>query len=284
MPDRIRPLVNFAAAFGETWATERPARQAAALAYYSMFSLAPALIIALVVADIFIDQAAVIALIVDRISATVGAETAEFLQSMVVSAYASATAQRSSPVVTLVSLGALLYAATGFFAQLKYSLNAIFDVPVAQQLGFWHFLKTRLLAFLFVIGLGVLFTAFSVLSVVIGLVISYLPVDGLPALANFALFFVTGWLSFALLYRVLPDRPVRWVDALVGSASAAVLLVLGRAAVGYYFSVSSVGNAFEAAGALAILLIAVYYAARIFLFGAVLTRTFAERRAQTAGT
>ncbi len=257
------------------WGNERPARLAAALAYYGMFSLAPMLFIALTVADMFVDTLAMADHMFEQLSRTLGPETAEFIQSLVISA--SERTQSSNVVSTLVSLGALLYASTGLFAHLKYSLNAIWQVPMERQSGMMHFVKTRLLAFVLVLGIALILVAVTFFSIFTSVLRAVLDFNGQIIFGNNTTFVLTLAVSFAILYRILPDEDVLWRDVWLGALITAVIFGIGRWGIGIYFKYSSVTTAFEAAGTLAVLLIAIYYAAQIFLLGAIFSKIYATR-------
>ena len=277
---RVSPLVTSGKAvvgqLGQAWTESQPARLAAALAYYGMFSLAPMLYIALSVTGLFINELAVADEIFDRLSRTLGAETAEFLQEMVIAA-----SQRTSGeniVTSLISLGALLYAATGLFANLKYSLNAVWQVPPARQAGLMNFIKTRLLAFALVLGIALLLVTAAFLSIVLSVLTSFFDFGGRTLAGNIASFVLLIGFSFAVLYRILPDADVSWRSVWPGALVAAMLVAVGRWGLAIYLRYSSVSTAFQAAGTLAVILIVIYYFAQIFLFGALVTRVYQGRR------
>jgi membrane protein len=257
------------------WSADKPARLAAALAYYGMFSFAPMLYIVLTVAGIFIDTLAMADQLFAGLVDTLGYETAQFIQDMVLSA-----SQRTSGATTLgslISLGALLYAATGLFAHLKYSLNIIWQAPPSNRGGIMEFVTTRLLAFVMVLGVGLLLVLATTISFFASILTSFFDFGGELLAGNVISFVGLAALSFALIYKLVPDAPVAWRDVWPGALITATAFAVGRWGLGFYLSRSSVGSAFEAAGALAIVLIAIYYAAQIFLFGAIFTKVYARR-------
>jgi membrane protein len=259
----------------ETWTTQQPARLAAALAYYGMFSFAPMLFFAITAAGIFFSELAIADQLFDRLADTLGPETAHFLQDMVINA--SERISGSTTLTTLISIGALLYAATGLFAQLKYSLNVIWDVSPPPGAGIMNFIKTRLLAFVMVLGVGLIFVLAAFLSFVGSALTSLFDFGFEVMISNVVSFIALSALSFALVYKILPDVKVAWGDVWLGAGVTAILFAAGRWGLGFYLSHSNVSSAFEAAGALAIVLITIYYAAQIFLLGAIFTRVYATR-------
>ena len=255
------------------WVTEKPTRQAAALAYYGMFSFAPMLYIMIKVAGLFLDEIALTDELVVRLAENLGDETAAYIQQTV-----EGVAQRAAGnnfVSYLIGLGALLYAATGLFTQLKYSLNAIWHVPSQNTAGVMGFITTRLLAFAMVLGTGLVLIVAILGSFVGSFLTSLLDYDGILFTDNSVTFVVLSMPCFMLLYRILPDKKIAWRDVWLGALVAALLFAIGRWGLGLYFSHSNITSAFAAAGALAIVLITINYSAQIFLLGALFGRVYA---------
>ena len=175
------------------------------------------------------------------------------------------------------SLGVLFYAASGLFIQLQYALNTIWEVPPASRGGIIAAIKDRLLAFVMAIGVGLLLVLATVFSIVVSVLASLFDWGSHVPITNFASMMGLATISFALIYKVLPDVEIAWRDVWIGAAVTALLVSIGGWLVGFYLTHSNTGSAFEAAGALAVLLIAFYYIAQIFLFGAVFTKVYASR-------
>ena len=250
-----------------TWNADRPSRMAAALAYYGIFSIAPMLYIALTVAGVMIDEAAVADRLLEQLARNLGPEMSQYLQDIIVSA--SQSTSEGSVLASLISFGALLYAAIGLFSHLQYTLNAIWDVPPASYAGTVALIKNRLLAFVMVLGLALLFVVATFASVVISVLGSWLEWAGYVPLATHIALVGLLAVSFALIYKVMPDADIAWRDVWLGAVITALLFAVGRWVIGFYLRHSGVTSAFQAAGALAVLLIALYYLVQIFLFGAV---------------
>ena len=275
-PPSIR---NFIKEIYQAWINEKPNQLAAALAYFGMFSFAAVIYLAYRLAGVFIDEAAAAELFYTRIEAVLGAETAAFIQDSVSSIEAANTG--GSWFITIVSGITLLMAAMGLFLQLKYVLNRIWGVPLIQRGQRLALLRQRLFAFLIVIALGLLIVLATVVNVVfawLGAIFkdftgrSYLP----SVLYVLALLGVMA-LAIAFTYKVLPDVKIAWRDVWLGSIVTAFLIALGGLVIGLYFKLGGIGSAFEAAGAFAVLMIAIYYFAQIFLFGAIITRLYAQK-------
>ena len=271
---RFTALRKFLKDLLSAWSADRPARLAAALAYYAMFSIAPMAWVAITVAGIFIDESAVVDRVAAQIGESLGPEMVQLLEGMASSASLSSSA--GSPLATLISAGALLYASTGLFSQLQYALDTIWGVPPADYAGTVALIKNRLLAFVMVIGLGILMVA----AVIANVLISFLGTNlelGLPgAFFNSITLYCLMVVSFAIMYKVLPDVDNAWRDVWIGALVTALLMSIGGLAVGFYLRYSNVASAFGAASALVVMLIGVYYMAQIFLFGALFTRVYAE--------
>ncbi|HJS28963.1 MAG TPA: YihY/virulence factor BrkB family protein [Anaerolineales bacterium] len=261
------------------WAGKAPARQAAALAYYSMFSLAPVIFVAFAISELLFKSLDFRFILFNQIEVTFGEEAADFIQSLVSglgsteNGFASAG---SSPLITLISLGALLYAATGLFYHLQYSLDLIWGVPWETKGGFLLVVRSRLIAFFLVICLGLFLVFLEVITFTLSLVRSVFQVEWLVPVVNALILFAIQVLVLMLIYKLLPRAKVGWRDVLLASILTAILINIARWGVSLYLSLSNVGSAFQAAGSLAVILIAVYYAAQIFLFGALFSRVYAH--------
>jgi membrane protein len=239
-----------------------------------MFSIAPMLYVAISVAGIFIDEGAIVDGLGALLANNLGPEMVQLIQGLV--AGASLNTSGGSPLATLISAGALLYAATGLFSQLQYALNTIWDVPPATYAGTIAAIKNRLLAFLMVLGLALLLILATLASVLVSILGSWFDWAGSAPIATQVAFVGLLTVTFALIYKIVPDREIAWHDVWLGAAITALLFAVGRWVIGFYLTHSGVATAFQAAGALAVLLIAIYYLAQIFLFGAVFTRVYAS--------
>jgi len=240
-----------------------------------MFAFAPVIFIALTVAGLFIDEPATASQLFVQFEDTLGPETAQFIQDIVVNA--SQRASDGTALTSLISFGVLFYAASGLFIQLQYALNVIWEVPPASHGGIIASIKDRLLAFVMAIGVGLLLVLATVVSIVISVLTSFFDWGSHVPITNFVSMVGLATISFALIYKVLPDVEIAWRDVWIGAAVTALLVNIGGWLVGFYLTYSNIGSAFEAAGALAVLLIAFYYTAQIFLFGAVFTKVYASR-------
>ena len=271
---KTRPsLIEFAKELYRIWATERPGQLAAALAYYGMFAFAPVIFIAFWVAGLFIDQLSAVNQFYVRLENLLGPEVAEMIQDSV-EAIANSTAG-SSVIATVISVVALLLAASGLFYQLQFALNKIWGVPTPERGQTTGLIRQRLFSFLMVIGVGLMLILATLTNVVItwfGSLFSLSP--SMPVL-NVLGFLGIATLAFALIFKILPEAEITWRDVWIGAIVTAILISLALFIFGAYLSRGNVGSAFEAAGAFAVLLIGIYTIAQVFLFGAMFTRVFA---------
>ena len=263
----------------EGWNDAKPDRMAAALAFFSMFSFVPLLYIALTVAGWVLNDAAVVRQLYVQLARTLGPETTQFIQDLLVR-----TAQQNSGqswLATLVSILVLLYIASGLFSALEDMLNIIWQNPFPAHQGLFAILRVQLLAFVMVLGVGLLFIGLTVASFFVEWLGSTLRLEtALIALNGFVLFGVTV-VTFALIYRVLARTKMQWRAVWAGALGGAIFFTVGKWLFGVYLAVANLSTAFAAASVLAIMLLAVYYGALCFLIGALLVRVLPAAYAKT---
>jgi membrane protein len=254
------------------WSTDKASRLGAALAYYALFSVAPLLIVAVGIAGLVFGEEAAQGEIVAQIEDRVGSSVAGFLEDMMAGNQGGAGVAATVIGVILTLLGA-----SGLFLQLKGALNVVWDVPAQATTGVANLLRTRALAFLSVLGFGLLLIVVLAVSSVVSALGRLVP-DDLSFLAP-----LLQWLSpvvmlglltvvFALVFKVLPDAMVPWKALWRGAAFTSVLFTVGTFLLGLYLGSGAVGSGFGAAAALVTLLLFAYYSAQIFLLGAEFTR------------
>jgi membrane protein len=277
--DKPPTIRNFIKEVTQIWVSEKPNQLAAALAYFGMFSFAAVIYLAYLIAGIFINEVAAAEQFYTRIESVLGPETATFIQDSV-SAIASAS-DGGSLIISIVSLISLLLAAMGLFLQLKYVLNRIWGVPLMQVGNRLAIIRQRLFAFIMVIALGLLVILVTMVNLIFawfGSIVEELFANSdLVSVLNILALLAVVVLANAFVYKVLPDVKLAWRDAWLGSIVATFLMILGGLVIGLYFKLGGIGSAFQAAGAFAILMITIYYFAQIFLFGAIITRVYAQR-------
>jgi membrane protein len=248
----------------------------AALAYYSVFSLAPILVIVTAVAGGLFGREAAQGEIVGQIQGLVGEEGATAIQSLI----QSASRDGMGPRATLIGLLVLLFGSTSVFSQLQAALNRVWDVPAHRHASVRALLRARLLSFAAVLGAGFLLSVSLVLSAAVAAFgrfgWGWIPGIGrVLVLADFLGSMVVHTLLFAMIFKLLPDAAIRWRDVWVGAGATAALFFVGKLVIGLYLGRSEVGAAYGAAGWVILVLAWVYYSAQIVLFGAEFTRAYA---------
>src|SRR4030042_1789364 len=282
----LASLRSFIREVYQLWVREKPNQLAAALAYFGMFSFAAVIYIAFRFAGIFINELAAGERLYTRIEAVLGTETAVFIQDSVAAISAANTG--GSLIVSAISLISLLLAALGFFLELKDVLNRIWGVPLVQSAQKLALVRRYLFAFIMIIAFGLMIILATVVNVAFawfGTIIKdvYRGSEILRALNVLALFGVIV-LAHAFIYKVLPDIKLAWRDVWPGSLASSLLMGLGGLGIGLYFNLGGISSAFEAAGAYAVLMIAIYYFAQIFLFGALITRVYTQKYGSQRGS
>jgi len=253
-------------------------RMAAAIAYFGIFSLAPMLVIMVMVGGMWFGKDAVEGLIVDRLSDTIGPDGAGFVQSMLAGAYES----RGETLATVLAILVLIWAATRVIGATRSALNDIWGVQGHGGSGFLGYVLGKLVDLGMVFGVGFMFLASMFANIAVSALTRYfsdvLPMPGWALQVMgivFSLLVVTLFLT--VIFRVLPNIKVRLSHILAGASLTAVLFTLGNFLIGRYLGRTSPGSVFGAAGSLAVILIWLYYSTQIVLFGAEITRAYARR-------
>lgn len=257
---------------------------AAALAYYTVFSLPPILVLVILVASTFFGESAVEGRVAEEIDALVGPQAANQIQTMISNARAQLD-QGGSRLTAIVGTGALIFGATGAFAQLQRALNRAWGVQYAPERGgIWAFLLKRVISFGMIIGVGFLLLVSLVLSAVVSWlgnqleeILPIIPLDVQAAL-DFMLSVSVITVLFAAIFKVLPDAKIAWRDVWVGAGFTAALFVFGKVAMGLYLGRSDPGSVFGAAGSLALVLLWIYFSSIVVLMGAEFTQVWARTR------
>jgi membrane protein len=258
----------------QKWQADRVPTQAAALAYYTVFALAPLLLVVLAVAGLFAPADAARARLISEVAGLVGQDGANWINDLLTRASSS---PRSGIVSVVLGLGGLFLGASGAFGQLQLALNTIWDAKPPANIT--AFVRARAASFGLVLVMGFLLLVSLSVSAALTALGDRLGLDQGAWLWR-ALYEVISALTvsflFAVIYKFLPDSPVAWRPALIGGLFTSVLFAVGKALIGIYLGVSASSSIFGAAGTLAILLLWIYYAAQLFLFGAEFTQVYAE--------
>lgn len=278
----IKAFLQLLKATGQAWGEDRTAAIAAALAYHTIFSIAPMLFIAIAIADSVLGKKASEGQLVGQIAQFVGDDAAHTIQFLI-----GNISQQGSGLATILSSLALIWAASNLFGQLKLSLNTIWHVDPKKLIGFFPFLWHRIVAITMVIVVGLLLTM-SLITVTLVTALQDMLIDivpklvvGLPLLdLGLSLLFMT--LVFAAIYRFVPNIKISFNDVILGAALTALLFTLGKYLIGLYLANASYQSTYGAAGSLVVLLVWIYFSAQILLFGAeftkIYTRTYGSHR------
>ena len=261
------------------WWDDNALRLSASLSYYTLFSLAPMLIIVIAVAGMIFGQDAVEGRLIDEIQGLVGHDSAIAIQSMI----QHAREQQVNATATFLSLTAMIVLSTGVFVELQDALNLIWRIQPesTSALAFWRVLKGRLFSFCLVIGIGFLLVVSLALSAAVAAVgrffTALLPgpeilMHVLSSGVSLAIFTVL----FGMMFKILPDAYIAWRHVWVGAFVTAVLFTVGKVGIGIYLGKTGVASAYGAASSLAVILLWVYYSALILFFGAEYTYVSAK--------
>jgi membrane protein len=260
------------------WQRDAALTLGAALAYYTLFAMAPLLVLVIAVAGLVFGNAAAQGQIVTQIGGLMGPEGAKLIEEMIVRASRPA----SGILATVVSLVTMVIGASGVFGQLQSSLNQIFGAVASSSRGwFMGMLRQRLAHFGMIVAIGFLLLVSLVLSAVVAALHEFLEFH-MPALAetlpllNFALSFVVVTLLFALVYKVLPDVRLAWRDVWLGSTFTALLFTVGKSVIGFYLGRAGTASVYGAAGSLVLVLLWIYYSAQILFLGAEFTEVYSR--------
>ncbi len=258
------------------WLDHRASSKGAALAFYTLFSLAPILVLVIAIAGFFYGTDAAQGQLLDELRGLVGTQGAETIQAIL----AGARNKESGKLATIIATVLLLVGATSAFAELKDSLDEIWDVPPPKDATWWDTVRTRLLSFGLILTLGLLLMFTLVVSAALSVLEKYL--GGMWHSATIILGWVAWAFSFLVIavmfgaiYKLLPRVKLSWHDVTIGALGTAIMFTVGKFAIGLYIGNSSTTSSFGAAGSLIALLLWVYYSAQIFFLGAEFARQYA---------
>src|SRR5688572_14072687 len=264
------------------WKEDRASRLSAALAYYTIFSLAPMLVIVIAITGLLWEADVVRTQILNQVQGLVGAEGSDFIAGMITS---TGTPARDI-FATIIGIITLLFGALGVFNELHNSLNIIWGVEEEKTKGFFQTIKKviidRLLSFTMILGIGflllvslVISTGISAVQETIGNIFPFSEL--ILQIINLVVSIGVITVLFALMFKFLPDAEIAWRDVWLGAFVTALLFSIGKTAIGIYLGNSAVASSFGAAGSLILLLLWIYYSAQILFFGAEFTQVYANK-------
>ncbi|MBE9145073.1 MULTISPECIES: YihY/virulence factor BrkB family protein [Planktothrix] len=261
----------------QEWSQDNASQLAAALAYYTVFSLAPLLVIVVAIAGFFLGEEAARGELVGQIQGLVGKDGATVIQTALENT--NRPGEGNGLFASLVSLGFLIFGASGVFVQLQDSLNTIWNITPKPTNAVGSFVRKRALSFAAVVSIGFLLLVSLTVSAVLSGLSHYaselLPgADSLWQLLNLVVSFAVTTLLFALIFKYLPDVLITWNDVLIGAMITALFFTLGKSLIGMYLGSSSFSSTYGAAGSLVIFLTWIYYSVQILFFGAEFTQVY----------
>jgi membrane protein len=267
------------------WSDDYAQSMGAALSYYTVFSIAPLLLIVIAIAGLIFGREAASGQIFAQVQGLLGEQGAAVLQDMV----KSASSPGRSAFATIIGFITLIVGATTVFAELQTSLDRIWEAPAAENKeGIWNLIRARILSFGMVLAVGFLLLISLIVSAALSALGSWwAPLFGgfevLLHIVNFIVSLAIVTVLFALIYKFLPRVKIGWHDVWIGAFATALLFTLGKFLIGLYIGKSSVASGFGAAGSLVVVLLWVYYSAQIFLLGAEFTWVYAYRYGSRQG-
>lgn len=271
---RLKDFWKLLKGAGTEFFDDQGPRFGAALAFYTIFALAPLLVIVIAIVGFFFGEEAARGEIVGQLRDLVGTEGGEAIQTMIY----NASKRESGLVASTIGIVVFLVAATGLFVELQESLNTVWEVQPKPGRGILGMLRDRLLSFGMMLGMAFLLLVSLIISAALSVVGSYLDqyyVAIVGQLVNIFLSLLVITLVFAMIFKFLPDAVINWRDVWLGAFVTACLFVAGKTLIGLYLGHSTIGSTYGAAGSLAVLALWLYYSSQIFLFGAELTQQYA---------
>ncbi|RJP76933.1 MAG: YihY/virulence factor BrkB family protein [Candidatus Zixiibacteriota bacterium] len=260
------------------WSADKASTWAAALAYYTIFSLAPLLIIAIAVAGLFFGEEAASGEILHQMDQLIGPQGARAIQDLI----QNARQPGAGIIAAVIGFAVLFWVASNLFSSMRTALNYIWEIAPRPGSGIWWFIRDRLISFGMVLSIGFVLMVSMLLSATIAAMGNYLgrllniPPAALTVI-NFVVSFLVVTLLVAMIFRYLPAARVRWSDLWLGAGLTAILFTIGKTLIGFYLGQSATASTYGAAGSLVVLLIWVYYSTQILFFGAEFTQVYAQR-------
>jgi membrane protein len=265
------------------WNEHEAPRLGAALAFYTILSLSPLVIIVVALAALFFSRSTAQAHILSQVQGMIGPEGGKAVESML----ANTQKPAAGILGTVIGLLSLLFGASGVFTELRSALNLIWEVKPEETSGILGLLRERFFSFGMVLSIGFLLLVSLVVSTVLAAVGKFfgglVPIPS-PVLAvlNFLISYVGVALLFGLIFRFVPEAKVRWRNVWPGALLTALFFTIGKTLIGLYLGKSSIGSTYGAAGSVIVVIVWVYYSAQIFFFGAEFTHAYTECQSPAA--
>jgi len=272
---------------GETatrWNDHNAPRLGAALAYYTLLSVAPLLVLIVAICGLIFNRNTAEQKLLQQAAVMTGRGGGDMLKSLLNNAHRPAAGIIATVIATLT----LLFGASGVFVELRDSLDTIWDVPAPKSAGWWELVWQRIFAIGMIVGLGVLLTLSLAVSAAFAVVqkffTGFIPLHAaiIGEVVNLLISIVAVSVLFAVLFKFVPAARIEWRYVVIGAVVTGVLFTIGKSLLSVYLTTAGVGSTYGAAGSLVAFVVWVYYSAQIFLFGAIFTRAYADRFGKVA--
>ncbi len=253
-------------------------RMSAALSYYTLFSLAPILLIVITICDVFYGRAAIEGTLFGQIQSFVGTPAAKQIQDII----SNAANSHLTTFASIVSMAILIFSATAVFTEIQGSINFIWQLRAKPRKSWLKFLLNRVLSLSMVMGLGFILLVSlalnALLEILLHRLLAVLPEGSvwITYAVNMGITFIVISFLFGIIFKFLPDAKIQWKDVRTGAFTTAILFMMGKFAIGYYLGKSNPGSTYGTAGSVVIILLWVYFSAMILYFGACFTKVNAQ--------
>ena len=276
MKIRLKSLWQVTKNSGRDFAQFRITRMSAALAYYTIFAIAPMLILVINLSTIFYrKEATVEGSIYSEIKSFVGDAAAIQIQDLI----KTASLSKGGFFASVISIVAIVVAATGIFSEIQDSINIIWGLKAKPKNGIMKILLNRLLSFSVILSVSfVLLVSLlinSLLDILLNRLEQIFPYIKVAYIGNFILTFIVTTFLFGAIFKILPDAKIKWKNVLKGAATTSILFMLGKFGISFYLGTKNIGDIYGAAGSIVIVLLWVYYSSLILYFGAAFTKNYA---------
>ncbi len=279
MASRFSKFVGLLADAGNDFLDDHGTKLSASLAYYTIFSIGPLLLVIITMLGFFYKKATVTTQVFDQVRGVIGQSAASELQSILT----NMSTQTNTTLFGIIGVLVFIFGATGIFSEIQSSINYIWSIRAKPRRSWLKYIQDRLLSLLLVIGLGFLMLVTIVANLLIdllsGRIEAYFGTAHIALLksANLGLLFVVVTFVFAVMFKVLPDAYIRWKDALVGAVFTGILFLIGKFLISYYLNMAKGINAYGTATSIILVLTWVYYSSMILYYGAEFTEAYAKK-------
>jgi len=279
MANKLRKFWNILVDAGDDFIEDHASKLGASLAYYTLFSIGPLLLVIITLLGFFYKKAYITSQIFDQMHGLIGATAAAQVQTILV----NMSQQTNKTLLGVIGILVFIFGATGIFSEIQSSINYIWSIKAKPKRSWLKYITDRLLSLILVIGMAFLMLVTVFINLLIDLLSGRLkPILGdantiLLKAANLGLLFIVVTLVFTIIFKILPDAWIHWKDALIGACFTAVLFIIGKFLISYYFSFAKNMNLYGAATSVILLLSWVYYSALILYYGAEFTEVYAHR-------